>query len=242
MALKKPSSSKKMGKKKKQETTGNGNSRLGKIAENQFSYDTKEFENRDFLSTVELLDTKAILNNVKGQPIALENGYSGYLQIMEVRGKDLNSLSDNERQRTIQNFRKWNSEITFDYMFESTTLPTDTSEQIIESRRILNEVRREMSKTGISENRMEQLKDRESILMQNILSEEAVEQELYNAESGFTETLLKTCIGRCVRPRLAEMGILFQLLFRLAKKSRFSSSTIIKMKRCSRDVFKETKS
>ena len=61
MALKKPSSSKKMGKKKKQETTGNGNSRLGKIAENQFSYDTKEFENRDFLSTVELLDTKAIL-------------------------------------------------------------------------------------------------------------------------------------------------------------------------------------
>ena len=39
-----------------------------------------------------------------------------------------------------------------------------------------------MSKTGISENRMEQLKDRESILMQNILSEEAVEQELYNAE------------------------------------------------------------
>lgn len=182
MALKKPSSSKKMGKKKKQETTGNGNSRLGKIAENQFSYDTKEFENRDFLSTVELLDTKAILNNVKGQPIALENGYSGYLQIMEVRGKDLNSLSDNERQRTIQNFRKWNSEITFDNMFESTTLPTDTSEQIIESRRILNEVRREMSKTGISENRMEQLKDRESILMQNILSEEAVEQELYNAE------------------------------------------------------------
>ena len=138
MALKKPSSSKKMGKKKKQETTGNGNSRLGKIAENQFSYDTKEFENRDFLSTVELLDTKAILNNVKGQPIALENGYSGYLQIMEVRGKDLNSLSDNERQRTIQNFRKWNSEITFDYMFESTTLPTDTSEQILESRRILN--------------------------------------------------------------------------------------------------------
>ena len=128
-----------------------------------------------------MLDTKAILNNVKGQPIALENGYSGYLQIMEVRGKDLNSLSDNERQRTIQNFRKWNSEITFDYMFESTTLPTDTSEQIIESRRILNEVRREMSKTGISENRMEQLKDRESILMQNILSEEAVEQELYNA-------------------------------------------------------------
>ena len=129
-------------------------------------------------------------------------------------------------------------------MFESTTLPTDTSEQIIESRRILNEVRREMSKTGISENRMEQLKDRESILMQNILSEEAVEQELYNAEFliWLTETQLKTCIGRCVRPRLAEMGILFQLLFRLAKKSRFSSSTIIKMKRCSRDVFKETKS
>ncbi|KXT83144.1 hypothetical protein ACVRXQ_06595 [Streptococcus panodentis] len=182
MALKKPSSSKKMGKNKKKETAGNGSSRIGKMAENQFTYDTKEFENRDFLSTVELLDTKAILSNVKGQPIALENGYSGYLQIMEVRGKDLNSLSDNERQRTIQNFRKWNSEITFDYLFESTTLPTDTSEQIIESRRILNEVRREMSKTGISENRMEQLKDRESILMQNILSEEAVEQELYNAE------------------------------------------------------------
>ena len=182
MALKKTNSSKQVGKGKQKGTTESGNSRIGKIAESQFTYDTKAFETRDFLSTVDLIDTKAILTNVKGQPIALDNGYSGYLQIMEVRGKDLNSLSDNERQRTIQNFRKWNSEITFDYLFESTTLPTDTSEQIIESRRILNEVRREMSKTGISQNRMNQLRDRESLLMQNILSEEAVEQELYNAE------------------------------------------------------------
>ncbi|MDO4667504.1 MAG: hypothetical protein Q4A90_06680 [Streptococcus sp.] len=184
MALKKSTSSKKVDKKATKGNTGVLNSRIGKIAESQFTYDydTKEFENKDFLLTIDLIDTKSILTNVKGQPIALSNGYSGYLQILEVRGKDLNSLSDNERQRTIQNFRKWNSEIAFDYLFESTTLPTDTSEQIIESRRILHEVRREMNKTGVSKNRIQQLKDRESLLMQNIVSEEAVEQELYNAE------------------------------------------------------------
>lgn len=160
------------------------NTRLQKIAKMQssFEFDETRDVNKDFLSTVDLLDYKAILYNVRHQPIALKNGYAGYIQIMEIRGKDLGTLSNKEVDRTITNFAIWNSSLTFGYTFQTTKLPTDTTEQIIESRRILEDVKKEMGEQNLSERRLAQLRERERGLMANIYYEEEVSRELYNAE------------------------------------------------------------
>ncbi|WP_373756973.1 hypothetical protein [Streptococcus ferus] len=157
-------------------------SRIRKVADKKFQYDEPKNLSKDLLSTIDLLDTAAILYDVKDHPIKIVNGYTSYLQFMEVKGKDLNSLSPNERKRTIANFEMWLSEFTDPVTFESTTLPTNTRKQSSESKRILDNVRREMNVPGISQRRYQQLRERETLLMQNIEAEDEVQRQLYNAE------------------------------------------------------------
>ena len=58
----------------------------------------------DLHSAVELIDVKNIINNHKAY---IELVDYGYLQLMEISGKDLGSLSYNEVNRTLDNFEKW---------------------------------------------------------------------------------------------------------------------------------------
>ena len=189
MALKKKSNNEQVSKTKKKKqipaaVVKQESSRIRKMNERDtHTYTPKEeYLDQKFLVTVDLMDTKAILFNVRDYPIVVKNGYTNYIQILEVRGKDLSSLSDNERHRTIHNFTNWLTEFSYDFTFQSTTLPTDTNSQIIEGRRVLNIIQRELNDPQVDERKYRQLKDREQIVLQNILAEEAVARELYNAE------------------------------------------------------------
>ena len=66
----------------------------------------------DLHSCVELLDVKRILEN-RQEYIELTSG--GYLQMLEVSGKDLDSLSEAEVRRTLSNFDKWLTRFSEDW-------------------------------------------------------------------------------------------------------------------------------
>ena len=57
----------------------------------------------DLHSCVELLDVKSIIDNRQAYIQLVDYGY---LQLMEIPGRDLGSLSYNEIRRTIDNFEK----------------------------------------------------------------------------------------------------------------------------------------
>ncbi len=82
----------------------------------------------DLNSCVELLDVKSIIDNRQAYIQLVDYGY---LQLMEIPGKDLGSLSYNEIRRTIDNFEKWLTDFNTDIQIETTTLPTNTDSQII---------------------------------------------------------------------------------------------------------------
>lgn len=58
----------------------------------------------DLHSCVELLDVKSIIPNSRAYIQLVDYGY---LQLMEIPGKDLGSMSYNEVMRTIENFETW---------------------------------------------------------------------------------------------------------------------------------------
>ncbi|RKV80428.1 MAG: hypothetical protein D8H99_48180 [Streptococcus sp.] len=143
----------------------------------------KDWEKKEFLSTVEQIDVKRILHSVRNQPIELANGYSAYLQIMEVYGNDVASLSDNERAQVIAGYTQWLAGTPFDFGLQTTTLPTNTRKQIEDLIRVLNQVRHELSLLDDSDDRKRlQLNQRHDILVQNIIKQEVVADRQYNTE------------------------------------------------------------
>lgn len=151
------------------------------IVDFKFNYD-KEWEDKDFLDVVEIMSVKSILYSVRNQPIVLSNGYSGYMQILEVYGKDLSSLSDYERTMAIVSFTQWLAGTTFDVTFQTTTLPTDTKQQITELARVLEEVEYALLNPKLSAQQKFRLNQRRDILRQNIITEEVVAMQQYNTE------------------------------------------------------------
>lgn len=139
-------------------------------------------EMRDFLSTIKLMPIKGIMMNTRQQPLLMANGYAKYMQIMEIRGKDLYRISPNELKRTIANFEMWLNQMNGDLTFETTKLPTDTSEQVVEINRLRHEVMLEQNKTDKSQKELYQLQERQRLLDNQLMAEEAVEAELYNTE------------------------------------------------------------
>ncbi|MCB5097788.1 hypothetical protein LGV95_04110 [Streptococcus mutans] len=133
----------------------------------------------DIHSCVELLDVKSIIDNHQAYIQLVDYGY---LQLMEIPGKDLGSLSYNEIRRTIDNFEKWLTDFNTDIQIETTTLPTNTDSQIMDLRHHLSLVRQEMAKLLPDSRLYMQLYDRELLLRNEIQVEESIQQEIYNTE------------------------------------------------------------
>lgn len=133
----------------------------------------------DLHSAVELIDVKNIINNHKAY---IELVDYGYLQLMEISGKDLGSLSYNEVNRTLDNFEKWITDFNTNVQIEVTTLPTDTTTQIADLRHHLSLVRQEKAKLSPTSRRYQQLADREGLLINDLQVEESIQQEIYNTE------------------------------------------------------------
>lgn len=133
----------------------------------------------DLNSCVELLDVKSIIDNRQAYIQLVDYGY---LQLMEIPGKDLGSLSYNEIRRTIDNFEKWLTDFNTDIQIETTTLPTNTDSQIMDLRHHLSFVRQEKAKLLSNSRRYLQLLDRENWLRNEIQVEENIQQEIYNTE------------------------------------------------------------
>lgn len=148
---------------------------LGRIRE--MKKHTQEYF--DLHSCVELLDVKSIIPNRQAYIQLVDYGY---LQLMEIPGKDLGSMSYNEVMRTIENFETWLTRFGPNIQVETTTLPTNTDTQISDLRHHLNLVRQDLSKISVNERRFLQLKDRELWLQSQIKVEESIRQEVYNTE------------------------------------------------------------
>lgn len=133
----------------------------------------------DLHSSVALLDVKSIIDNRQAYIQLVDYGY---LQLMEIPGKDLGSLSYNEIKRTLENFEKWLSDFNTNIQIETTTLPTNTDTQITDLRHHLSRVREEKAKLLPDSNRYAQLDDREDWLRKEIQIEESIQQEIYNTE------------------------------------------------------------
>ena len=133
----------------------------------------------DLHSCVEVLDVKSIIDNRQAYIQLVD---FGYLQFMEISGKDLGSLSYNEIHRTLDNFEKWLTDFNTDIQVEVTTLPTNTDTQIQDLRHHLSLVRQEKAKLLPDSRRYLQLLDREMWLRQEIQIEESIQQEIYNTE------------------------------------------------------------
>ena len=133
----------------------------------------------DLNSGVELLAVKSIIDNRQAYIQLVDYGY---LQLMEIPGKDLGSLSYNEIRRTIDNFEKWLTDFNTDIQIETTTLPTNTDSQIMDLRHHLSLVRQEKAKLLPDSRRYLQLMDRENWLRNEIQVEENIQQEIYNTE------------------------------------------------------------
>ena len=146
----------------------------------RYKYD-KHWENRDFLDIVRRLNYKAILFNIPGAPIALSNGY-GFIQILEIKGKDVEVLSISEQIDTISSYIQYLSGAIFDFTEQTTTLPTDTTTQIAEKRMILDTVVQQLLNPHLEERKKAQLEYRRDILIHNIIIDEIVGREQYNTE------------------------------------------------------------
>ena len=80
--------------KKKEKQTQFESIDLGERAGEEFVYvPLNKKKRRDFLDTVAIADVKSILYGYPNQPIRLANGYSGYVQIFEVFGQDIQAMS-----------------------------------------------------------------------------------------------------------------------------------------------------
>ena len=119
---------------------------LGERAGEEFVYvPLNKKKRKDFLDTVAITDVKSILYGYPNQPIRLANGYSGYVQIFEVFGQDIQAMSNEEQAAIKVGFTLFLSGTAFDMMIQTTKLPTDVSSQSNELLRLLDEVKQEQN-------------------------------------------------------------------------------------------------
>ena len=150
---------------------------------------------RDFLDTVAISDVKSILYGYPNQPIRLANGYSGYVQIFEVFGQDIQAMSNEEQAAVKVGFTLFLSGTTFDMMLQTTKLPTDVSSQSNEFLRLLDEVKQEQNAPELiindgddldtianKERLIYQLRQREDILKTKYLVQQVVAINQQNIE------------------------------------------------------------
>lgn len=142
------------------------------------SKSANDFEPTDINSCAELLPIKRIMQNKQEY---LELKEYGYLQMLEIQGKDLNSLGKAEVQRTLLNYYDWLTQFNSDWTIYTTNLPTNTEEQISYQKRCLNECRKEMRECR-DRRKYNQLLDREKLLLSAIQTEEQIKKEIYNGE------------------------------------------------------------
>ncbi|MCJ0554306.1 hypothetical protein MMJ56_12000 [Enterococcus cecorum] len=79
-------------------------------------------------------------------PYAIELSDGNYLQMLEIRGKDLYAMGESETNRTLLNYYNWLTDFNADWTIYSTTLPTDTSIQIDYLKKRLSVCRDEMKR------------------------------------------------------------------------------------------------
>ena len=188
--------SKQAKKKEKQTKTKFESIDLGERAGEEFVYvPLNKKKRKDFLDTVAISDVKSILYGYPNQPIRLANPYSGYVQIFEVFGQDIQAMS-NEEQAAIQlGFTLFLSGTTFDMMLQTTKLPTDVSSQSNEFLRLLDEVKQEQNAPELitkdgddidtisrKERRVYQLRQREDILKTKYLVQQVIAVNQQNIE------------------------------------------------------------
>ena len=188
--------SKQAKKKEKQTKTKFESIDLGERAGEEFVYvPLNKKKRKDFLDTVAISDVKSILYGYPNQPIRLANPYSGYVQIFEVFGQDIQAMS-NEEQAAIQlGFTLFLSGTAFDMMIQTTKLPTDVSSQSNEFLRLLDEVKQEQNAPELitkdgddidtisrKERRVYQLRQREDILKTKYLVQQVIAVNQQNIE------------------------------------------------------------
>ena len=178
--------------KKKEKQTQYESIDLGERAGEEFVYvPLNKKKRKDFLDTVAITDVKSILYGYPNQPIRLANGYSGYVQIFEVFGQDIQAMS-NEEQAAITLFL---SGTAFDMMIQTTKLPTDVSSQSNELLRLLDEVKQEQNAPELiindgddidtisrKERLVYQLRQREDILKTKYLVQQVIAINQQNIE------------------------------------------------------------
>lgn len=148
-----------------------------------YLYDQSDIKvTKDFATFIEISDVKAILLGIKGQPILLANGYGEYLQIMEILGKDIATLSEAERLETIASYTQWLAGTMFDIQLQATRLPTNTAAQIDELMRVLRITKLELANPNHTDREIYQLKQKLDILATNIVKLEIVSAMQYNTE------------------------------------------------------------
>ena len=112
--------------KKKEKQTQYESIDLGERAGEEFVYvPLNKKKRKDFLDTVAITDVKSILYGYPNQPIRLANGYSGYVQIFEVFGQDIQAMSNEEQAAIKVGFTLFLSGTAFDMMIQTTKLPTE---------------------------------------------------------------------------------------------------------------------
>ena len=182
--------------KKKEKQTQFESIDLGERTGEEFVYvPLNKKKRRDFIDTVAISDVKSILYGYPNQPIRLANGYSGYVQIFEVFGQDIQAMSNEEQAAVKVGFTLFLSGTTFDMMLQTTKLPTDVSSQSNELLRLLDEVKQEQNAPELiindgddldtiarKERLIYQLRQREDILKTKYLVQQVVAINQQNIE------------------------------------------------------------
>lgn len=139
----------------------------------------KERSTKQFIEWLRVAPYKRILKN-KGEYIELSKD-RGYMQILEITGKNLNGLSHEEQQSTLLNYHTWLVQFQASFEIYTTKLPTDTTQQIAYLKFCLANTDRLLKK--ITDRRIrDQLLDQKQILEQNIKTEVQIQKEIYNSE------------------------------------------------------------
>ena len=182
--------------KKKEKQTKFESIDLGERAGEEFVYvPLNKKKRKDFLDTVAISDVKSILYGYPNQPIRLANPYSGYVQIFEVFGQDIQAMSNEEQAAIKVGFTLFLSGTAFDMMIQTTKLPTDVSSQSNELLRLLDEVKQEQNAPELiindgddidtisrKERLIYQLRQREDILKTKYLVQQVVAINQQNIE------------------------------------------------------------
>ena len=136
-------------------------------------------ERSHFIEWLKIAPYKKIMDN-RGRYIELAND-RGYLQLLEIQGKDILNLGHEEQQITLLNYHNWLIQFQYDLEIYSTKLPTDTTRQVRYLTSCLNRTKAKLKKTNNQRIRA-QLQDQKQILEQNIKTELMIQKQIYNSE------------------------------------------------------------